>query len=359
MKSLSRDNRDTRIDVLKSICAILVLFLHTANLGKPYANVIEEKLSTVLYFLVWTINPVEFFFIASAFLLFKKFVETMELDYDKKFRVYIRRLVVLYLFWSLFYLDALFASFFEINDVRELILAVVKLFRRLFLIGSSGHMWYILSLIYGLILLKPFLNEQVNDKKKLRIAWGISSLLYVISLFGDSYFYVLPKYCFLANALDLIRSVLGSMYLLRGPLFIMIGYSLAHSKEERSTRVDILVSFLLWIGLAAANNIELITIKSLNLGLQYSITVLKPITSYAMWHFIQKLPIPSLPCSSFLAKASTVMYFAHIFFREFLLNFFTDYFAVMVATFIMCLFMTCVLVRLQRNFKFGWLKNVF
>lgn len=359
MKSLSRDNRDTRIDVLKFICATLVLFLHTANLGKPYVNVIEENLSTILYFLVWTINPVEFFFIASAFLLFEKIVKTIELDCDKRFRVYIRRLVVLYLFWSLFYLDVLFAPFFEINGVKGLILAVVKVIRRLFLIGTSGHMWYILSLIYGLILLKPFLNEQINGKKGLGIAWGISSLLYVISLFGDSYFYLLPERCVLANALDLIRSVLGSMYLLRGPLFIMIGYSLAHSKEEKCTRVDIFVSLLLWIGLAAANNVELITIKSLNLGLQYSITVLKPITSYAMWRFIQKLPIPSLSCSSFLAKASTVMYFVHIFFRDFLLKFFTDYFIVMVTTFIMCLFMTYILVRLQKNVKFGWLKNIF
>lgn len=359
MKMASKNSRDTRIDILKFLCAFLVLFLHTANLGKPYTGIVENTLSDVLYFLVWSINPVEFFFIASAFLLFKKIVNAPDCNYDKRIKLYIQRLVVLYFFWSLFYLSAVFEPFLNVSSVKDVVISLIKIFRRLFLIGTSGHMWYVLSLIYGIMLLKPFLNDQTNNKIKTRIAWCISSILYVVSLLGDSYYHLLPDYCPLVTVLDMTRRALGSMYLLRGPLFIMIGYSLAHSKEVRSTRTNVLASFLLWVCLAVANNVELFLIKSLDTGLQYSITVLKPITSYAMWRFIRKLPALSLPYSSFLAKTSTVMYFIHIFLRDLLEPFSNDYFIVMISIFLFCLFISYVLVKLQKFDKFSWLKEVY
>lgn len=243
--------------------------------------------------------------------------------------------------------------FFEANNAKSLLFALAKAFRRFFLIGSEGHMWYVLSLIYSLIILKPFLNVTSNTKFKVRIAWGISVALYVISLLGDSYFYILPSECAFANLLDILRKVLGSMYLLRGPLFIMIGYELAYSREQK---MGVLSSLLLWLGLAIANNAELYYIKSIDLGVQYSITILKPITVYAFWKFILKLKNPLLEHSSFFAKASTIMYFSHIFFRNYLINYFDDYFVVLTFVFGLCLLTMLLFVCLQK--RFDWLKRV-
>lgn len=350
---MAKKYRDARIDLMKFICAFLVLFLHTANLGKPYGNAIEDGMARVLYYIVWSINPVEFFFVASAYFLFKSINGSSDDDYTKKIRRYIQRLIVLYSFWSLFYLDSLFVPFFEATNAKFLIFALARAFRRFFLIGSEGHMWYVLSLIYSLIILKPFLNVTSNNKFKVGISWGISIALYVISLLGDSYFYVLPVDCAFANVLDILRKVFGSMYLLRGPLFIMIGYELAYAKEQK---MGAFCSLFLWLGLAVANNAELYYIKSMNLGVQYSITILKPITVYAFWKFILKLKNPSIEHSSFLAKASTITYFIHIFFRNYLLNYFDDYFVVLIFVFGLCLLTTLLFVCLQK--RFDWIKRV-
>lgn len=354
---MSEKNRDARIDLLKFICAFLVLFLHTANLGKPYGNILEEGIAQALYYVVWSINPVEFFFVASAYFLFKKLNNLSNDEYARKIRLYIQRLIVLYLFWSLFYLGPILIPFFEVTDIKSLLFAFAKAFRRFFLIGSEGHMWYVLSLIYGLIILKPFLNIASNNRFKVIVSWAISIFLYVISLLGDSYFYILPAHCGFANCLDILRKVLGSMYLLRGPLFIMIGYELAYAKEEKTKKTGIPYFLFLWLGLAITNNLELYLIKSMGLGIQYSITILKPITVYAFWKFVLKLKVPSLKNSSLLAKASTIMYFSHIFFRNYMEKCFDDYFVVFASVSILCLLMTFVFIRLQK--KINWLKRVF
>lgn len=64
---------------------------------------------------------------------------------------------------------------------------------------------------------------------KIRIAWGISIISYTIVVIGEAYHNVANNYpqFYVLKIPALLQIILGSLYLFRAPLFIMIGYSLA------------------------------------------------------------------------------------------------------------------------------------
>lgn len=329
------NRRDTSVDIFKYICAVLVLFLHTANLGRPYANTVTEGLTVLLHKVVWIVKPVEFFFLASSFYFFKKHKDKQTNLTEQAF-LYAKRLALMYGFWSIFYVKNLLYHFVSVSTPKEALIAAVKSIRQLLFWGTSGHMWYVLSMIYSILILAFILSSKKLGKCRVIIAWAFAIATYAISLAGDSYYYLLSDFRIVTKVLDLIRSVFGNMYLFRGPIFLMLGYQIVTSERKTSCAK----SFVLWIVFGIANVCELSLIKSLGLGLLYSITVLMPVASYFMWNFVKSLPLKPVPFSGFLAKASTVTYFLHIFVRDILKHFMSSYYLIMLVDLILCLLIT-------------------
>ena len=133
--------RNNLIDITRLIAASMVLFLHTINLYEQQGVI--GTLDDLIYKLVWIINPVEFFFVISAFFFFKK-----PLNKDNIIR-YSKRLLYLYGFWSLFYVGNI-VNIFQTNHFW---IALLKTVRLVFLLGTGEHMWYILALLYALWVL--------------------------------------------------------------------------------------------------------------------------------------------------------------------------------------------------------------
>lgn len=115
--------------------SILVVFLHTVNIGRPYANILLESIPTVIHKIVWMINPVEFFFLSSSYFI----VPSVERD-KKRLKRYIKRLTILYLFWSIFYIKNYINYFFIENsgDIKLFATACLKVFRRFFCLERRG-----------------------------------------------------------------------------------------------------------------------------------------------------------------------------------------------------------------------------
>ena len=160
---------------------------------------------------------------------------------------------------------------------------------------------------------------------------------------------------FLKKPLDLLNSVLGSMYLFRGFLFVMIGYYLAtHKRREKR---------LFWAGgvilLGILNNIELLALKQLGWGLSYSITILKPITSFAFCYCLTSTQFISQKNTIFCARAGTVLYFGHIFVRDILLGFLANIHEVFFITLLICVIATLMMEWLARYKIFIWLNQIF
>lgn len=148
-------HRDANVDLFKYFCAVLVVFLHTANLGKPYPDSFTNILTSLIHKVVWVFNPVEFFFIASSFYFFQKHWQK-NTNLRKQSVLYAKRLVQLYAFWSCFYLPEFILSFLSAKSMSDILRELLKFFRAFLFSGTSGHLWYVLSLIYGILFFDPF-----------------------------------------------------------------------------------------------------------------------------------------------------------------------------------------------------------
>lgn len=335
------DSRNKAIDIVKLGCALLVLFLHTINMYRLQLNGFIGYFDDFVYRIIWFINPVEFFFVFSAYFLFSK-----ELNYKNLAKV-IKRLSILYCFWSLLYINNIISI---INESTTLVYSIIKIIRLLFIMGTGGHMWYMLSLIYSLIFLYPILK-----RKKEKTAFILSFLFYLINLLGDSYYNVLPTGMGLYQPFKFFIGVMGgNLYLLRGPLFIMIGYMLAHKKIV----LNLGPSFILFIIFGILNNIELDLLKFYSMGMQYSITIFKPFVVYIFCFIITNTNINLNINTIFFSKCSTCIYFAHIFFREILYKYINNIHLNFFVILTLCVILTLILDQLS-NFKmFKFLKYV-
>jgi len=342
--SVCASKRNNYIDIAKVVCALMVLFLHTINLNVPYDNALINTIAVSLHKITWAVNPVEFFFIISSFFLFSK-----PLKKEILFK-YLKRLTILYFFWSVLYIGNIVELFQNVNSASDAVFAIVKMLRRVFLIGTAGHMWYVLSLVYGLLLLYPLLL-----KNKVKAAVVISVLLYVINLIGDPYYHFLDSISVLQKGLNLINSVFGSMYLLRGPLFIMGGFFLAKHKNFSGN----IKTVFLWIFVAVITNVELFLLKLFDTGLQYSVTFFKPFAAIIFALIILSIPAKSEKNTNVLAKYSTVLYFSHIFVRDLLMNLFQNMFIIWLLTALLCIILLFVLYFIEKKLKWNWLKYIY
>ncbi|WP_295090337.1 acyltransferase [Ruminococcus sp.] len=331
-----KQTRNSTIDIIKLFCAVLVVFLHTVNTEVLFKDTIQETVRRIIYRIVWCFNPVEFFFIVSAYFFFKG-----NNFQNAQLKKLIIRLSVLYLFWSVLYLNYLFDPFANVKTVSQFAFAGLKMVRRLLFIGVAGHMWYVLSLLYGSVILWVLMK-----KGHYAWAWGFAVVCYLIALVADPYYHLFDALPLAQKIFDLIRATFGSPYLFRGPIFIMIGSCLV--KKEKC---KISVAAVMFAVMAILNNLEVIMIKNNALGLQCSTTVFKPITSYFFVLLCLNIRIDGKRSSAVVAKISTVMYFAHIFIRDLLVQSVEDMYLVWLLTMAICICLAVVLNLISKKFK--------
>ena len=84
------------LDILKFVCAIIVVFYHTANL-EVYGKTSLSNLREIIWFVGRFVSPVECFFIISAFFLFRKLVLLENEKGSEILKKYIFHLMVLYI----------------------------------------------------------------------------------------------------------------------------------------------------------------------------------------------------------------------------------------------------------------------
>lgn len=130
------------IDILKFICALFVVYLHTYCF-EPEGKAIHDLCSPL---------GVPFFFIASGFFFAKGLKRNNEapLQYVKK---YVQRVTVMYLLWTLLSLPVAWMNLSIAHADYAWWMKCIYLVRCLFLTGSVGIYWYVLSLIYNSVII--------------------------------------------------------------------------------------------------------------------------------------------------------------------------------------------------------------
>lgn len=133
-------------DILKFICAMIVVFYHTANLG-VYEQEYLGKLKTLIWSVARFVSPVECFFVVSAYLLFRRVIAAGNKDVHRIVKRYIIRLIILYLIWSIPYFPSIVKNF----QGRSLIRNAASLTRQYVITGYSLQTWYMPALLFGIL----------------------------------------------------------------------------------------------------------------------------------------------------------------------------------------------------------------
>lgn len=207
------------IDIMKYICAIFVVIVHTSPL-LPVSEIGNFALNNILGRFA-----VPFFFISSGYFV--------KLNIDKKgddyFKVYIKNLIKIYLFWSVLYIPCGITWINE-NLSLPVYLYPVALLVAIFYIGTYYPLWYMPALILSLIFVHWY-TKKFRHRSLLPIAF----LLFCIGAL-ETYYGVIHN-PFILSVIDNYMKVFFTTrnVVFYGLFYVACGFYLA--KKDRAVKI--------------------------------------------------------------------------------------------------------------------------
>ena len=201
--------RAVGIDIMRLVCAILVVSIHTRSCADINTNIdfwINDFIARI---------AVPFFFMTSGYYFYSKYTN------DNKYLLkYLKNIISIYIIWSIFYIG--WDIFLLARGAEVSVGYFFSLVKRLFLTGSNTILWYIPSLVISIIFVSIFIKKQ-----KYQLLIIISGILFVLGLLGDSYFFIIKdtKLIQLVNIYNIIFLSTRNGFCMAVP-FITIGVCL-------------------------------------------------------------------------------------------------------------------------------------
>lgn len=233
------------IDIVKFICALLVLTLHLVGYafadlavdGAPPTGGVLLSLGSSFYYLFARIC-VPFFFLSSSFFLFKKIKENPN-ERKEILKKYCIRLAILYLVWQLISLPYMIDKYF-FNPLTTTSNNTLFFFLRIITLNGFDGSWYLSALLFGVLIVSLF----KNNNKGLLI---LSICLYIIPCLFSNYNNLFSNLA-ITNFLKSINNFYSVfLSVLSGLIFISLGKIIAEKEItiNRKTNIICLIVFAL------------------------------------------------------------------------------------------------------------------
>lgn len=204
------------IDYFRFLAALLVVAIHTsplADINKTGDFILTRVLARV---------AVPFFLMTSGFFLISEYTESTE-----KRNQFIRKTVLIYAAAILLYLPINFY-----NGYFKMEYLLPNIIKDLVFDGTLYHLWYLPASIIGSLIAWSLATKLRYPK-----AFCIAAALYIIGLFGDSYYGISSQLPAVKNFYGLLFQV--SDYTRNGiffaPVFFVLGGFLAKSSQRNRT----------------------------------------------------------------------------------------------------------------------------
>lgn len=222
------------MDKFRIIAAILIVAIHIFPLAS-----INETADFIFTHVICRIG-VPFFLMITGYFVLPKAIE----DKNKLIK-YTIKIAKIYMICIILYLPINIYA----GQIKNL--TIIEMLKNIFINGTLYHLWYFPALILG-IWITYFLVKHLN-----KIAVGICvSILYIIGIFGDSYFGISEKSPIISKIYEGIFIV--SDYTRNGlfyaPIFLNLGYSFNQIKlkiSENKSLIFLIIStfFMIFEGL--------------------------------------------------------------------------------------------------------------
>lgn len=235
------------LDILKYLSSILIIILHL----RPFFNFSNEL--DLAFNNIVTRICVPIFFIITGYFVAKK--EQVNQNYIKK---YIKKIIPLYLVWSLLYIPVIIGTIIQylpiINEyiskinitlplliIFSIILLPIIVLIALCYTGVYYHLWYFPAIIFSLLVLKKW-------KQKFKIKY-LLIISFILLLFGatETYYGVLPF--LVKRTLSYYYNIFFTTrnFLFFGLFYVVLGYYVG-TKEKAYSKycfLKLIVSFFL------------------------------------------------------------------------------------------------------------------
>lgn len=218
------------LDKFRLFASILIVAIHTYPLSS-----INENLDFVFTHIFCRIGVPIFLMITGYFVLPKAIQD------KKSLMKYTKKIAKIYFLCMILYLPV------NIYAGKLKGISLVGILKSIFIDGTFYHLWYFPALILG-IWITYFIIKHIKNKNGLILV----SILYVIGLFGDSYFGIAEKWSVTKTFYDAIFNIFdytrnGLFYV---PIFLYLGYIMKNINWKISKRdniIFIIISLVLMI----------------------------------------------------------------------------------------------------------------
>ena len=293
---MSRITHYHSVDVMKFVAAFLVILVHTYPFYEAYPSVGFVS-SNILGRIV-----IPFFFVSAGY-----FMQVGRCSKDETyFKNYIKRLLKLYLIWSVIYIPF---GLHKLNNMMEisglLWLGVIPV--ALLNIGTYFHLWYMSALIFAMVFCHLFLKK-----------FSMKSLLitgFILFCFGlvETYYGLISNQALLST----VNTYFLLMFTTRnglffGVLFVGIGMMMAQSNVAERVKKPLLkavISFSLLV-------IEAFIVKTHQWAIDYNMYLMTIPFSFYWFSWLLRTDCHWKVDFKALRESSTVIYFSHGMFLE-------------------------------------------
>lgn len=224
-------NKQLSLDKFRLIAAILIIAVHTYPLSS-----INENIDFVFTHIFCRIGVPIFLMITGYFILPKA------IENRKNLVKYTIKILKIYAICIILFLPV------DIYAGKLKGIGILQIFKAIFLDGTFYHLWYFPALILG-IWITYFIIKNIKSNKT---TFFIVLILFIIGLFGDSYYGITEKLSITKNIYEIIFKIFnytrnGIFYV---PIFLYLGYIIKSKKikiDRNKNLIFILIFTILMI----------------------------------------------------------------------------------------------------------------
>lgn len=221
------------IDLFRMLAACFIVGIHVGPLAS-----INESLDYYLFYCIGRIGVPFFMIVTGYFALVRIRPQSSVLQNLNRIKKTLIKLMTIYIIATLLYLPA---TVYSVNIPKS----ITQLLKQLLFDGTFYHLWYFPAVIIGLVIIASLYHFM--SRKAMTV---VCLILYIIGVFGDSYYGVIEAIPFLSKFYSFLFSF--SSYTRNGiffaPIFLWMGLLLAKKKEfeiEKSTWIGLVVGFIM------------------------------------------------------------------------------------------------------------------
>lgn len=212
------------IDYFRIIAALLIVAIHIY----PFIK-INETINFVFTHIICRLG-VPFFLVITGYFTLPRCLKNKENLWK-----YMKRILKLYIFCIILYFPINLYSG-QIKDV-----SAIQIIKDVLINGTFYHLWYLPATILGM-LITYFIIRNMNRKMQIVII----TTLYIIGLFGDSYYGIAQQSEILKNLYSIIFTITDYTRngLFFSPIFLYIGYEFSKNNKQENVKKTYIKLFI-------------------------------------------------------------------------------------------------------------------